>query len=75
MKSPSRWLSAGALSVLMICGSVAAADAATLALLQDGKTIAWYDTEQKRITGSVDLAQADAFARARAEVLSLVVEV
>jgi hypothetical protein len=48
-------LAIGALSVLMVAGSAGFAQAATLALLQDGKTIAWYDTEQKKVTGSVDL--------------------
>ncbi len=33
-----------------------ASHAATLAALQDGKTIAWIDTDQKKVTGSVELA-------------------
>ncbi len=33
-----------------------AASAATIAALQDGKTIAWIDTDTKKVTGSVDLA-------------------
>jgi hypothetical protein len=31
------------------------AEAATLAALQDGKSIAWIDTDQKKVTGSVKL--------------------
>ncbi len=56
MRSQSRQRAIAAMSVLMIAGSAAVAQAATLALLQDGKTIAWYDTEQKKVTGSVDLS-------------------
>jgi hypothetical protein len=33
-----------------------AASAATIAALQDGKTIAWIDSTSKKVTGSVDLA-------------------
>lgn len=33
-----------------------AASAATIAALQDGKTIAWIDSDTKKVTGSVDLA-------------------
>jgi hypothetical protein len=58
MRSQSRRLAVGVLSVLFVAGSAAVAQAATLALLQDGKTIALYDTEQKKVTGSVDLAGA-----------------
>jgi outer membrane protein assembly factor BamB len=36
--------------------SVGTSQAATLAALQDGKTIAWIDTDQKKVTGSADLA-------------------
>jgi len=37
-----------------------ATQAATLAGLQDGKSIVWIDTEQKKVTGSVKLAAARA---------------
>jgi Domain of unknown function (DUF4394) len=37
-----------------LCASIA--QAATLAALQDGKTIVWIDTDQKKVTGSVNLA-------------------
>jgi DNA-binding beta-propeller fold protein YncE len=43
-------------SCLAIGAAAVSAQAATLAALQDGKTIAWIDTDQKKVTGSVGLA-------------------
>lgn len=37
-------------------GLATTASAATPAFLQDGKTIVWVDTEQKKVVGSVGLA-------------------
>ncbi|HET7853059.1 MAG TPA: DUF4394 domain-containing protein, partial [Candidatus Methylomirabilis sp.] len=45
--------STGCLAIAAAAGS---GHAATLAALQDGKTIAWIDTDQKKVTGSVGLA-------------------
>jgi DNA-binding beta-propeller fold protein YncE len=45
--------SSGCLAIAAAAGS---GHAATLAALQDGKTIAWIDTDQKKVTGSVGLA-------------------
>jgi hypothetical protein len=42
-------------STLALSGASAATKAATLAGLQDGKTIVWIDTETKKVTGSVKL--------------------
>ncbi len=41
--------------VLTTAIGVRAASAATLAALQDGKTIVWIDSDKKMVTGSVDL--------------------
>lgn len=45
-----------ALSLTAIAIPAAAAQAATLAALQDGKTIVWIDTDKKKVTGSTNLA-------------------
>ena len=47
--------SALSLAALMACGA-SAAHAATLAALETGKSIVWIDTDQKKVTGSVALA-------------------
>ena len=52
----SRSIETGALALFLGVGLAPAASAATLAVLQDGRTIAWVDTDQKRVTGSVNLA-------------------
>ncbi|MFM9942324.1 MAG: DUF4394 domain-containing protein [Hyphomicrobiaceae bacterium] len=43
-------------AALAVATGATAASAATLAGLQDGNTIVWIDTEQKKVTGSVPLA-------------------
>ena len=47
---------AAALGVTLAALSSGGASAATLAALQDGNTIAWIDTDAKKVTGSVPLA-------------------
>ena len=42
-------------AALAAAAASSAAGAATLAALQDGKSIVWIDTEQKKVTGSVKL--------------------
>lgn len=49
-------ISALALSLTGIAIPATAGQAATLAALQDGKTIAWIDTDSKKVTGSANLA-------------------
>lgn len=48
----------GAVSLvaMLAAGSASLAQAATVAALKDGKTIVWIDTDQKKVTGSVNLA-------------------
>ncbi len=42
-------------AVLLAAAATTAADAATLAALVDGKSIAWIDSDQKKVTGMVTL--------------------
>ena len=49
-------LSTLALGLALGLAGTAASNAATLAALQDGKSIVWVDTEQKKVMGSVALA-------------------
>ncbi len=46
----------GALALGLSVATPSAASAATIAALQDGTTIVWIDTDQKKVTGSVTLA-------------------
>lgn len=46
----------GAAALALTIATTSASLAATVAALQDGKTIAWIDTEKKAVTGSVSLA-------------------
>jgi Domain of unknown function (DUF4394) len=52
----TRLLRTGAAATIFSAGLATTASAATLALLQDGKTIVWVDTDQKKVVGSVGLA-------------------
>jgi len=52
----TRLLRTGAAALMCSAGLAMTASAATLALLQDGKTIVWVDTDQKKVVGSVGLA-------------------
>lgn len=52
----TRLLRTGAAALMFSAALATAASAATLALLQDGKTIGWVDTDQKKVVGSVGLA-------------------
>jgi Domain of unknown function (DUF4394) len=56
MSIPTRRPSAFALTLFALALSTGASHAATLAALQDGKTIAWIDIDQKKVTGSAELA-------------------
>jgi len=42
-------------ALVLMAGSGSTVDAATIAALQNGHTIVWIDTDQKRVTGSVRL--------------------
>jgi Domain of unknown function (DUF4394)/PQQ-like domain len=57
---PSMTLSRGAIAAtafaFSIAGLSAASTAATVAALQDGKTLVWIDTDQKKVVGSANLA-------------------
>ena len=52
----SRVLRTGAAALCLSAGFASASSAATLAMLQDGRTIVWVDTDQKKVVGSVGLA-------------------
>lgn len=55
MVGTNRWQRVGA-GVVMAMASAVSSSAATLAALQDGKTIVWIDTDTKKVVGSAPIA-------------------